>query len=78
MVAPGQHPIDQSAIETVSQTLLTGTERKVSPNNGARGQQSSPNDVRAKVHVMMPVKSLRLSAIETAEFIELRGHNVFE
>jgi len=78
IVPPGQPFVNHFAIEPVQRTLLAELQRKISPHNGSRRQQTLHQNIRAKVHMMMAVDSIWFCPVEAAEFVELRFYDIFE
>jgi hypothetical protein len=77
-MTPVQQAVDESAVETVPRALFPSLEREVPPHESSQRQQTREKDVGAEVHVMMTVDSIRFVAIETAELVDLGGHDVLE
>ena len=73
-----QDTVNDPTIETVGEALFPYLERKVSPNYCHGRQQSPHENVRAKMHVMVAIESLRFCPIKTTELVALGGHEVFK
>jgi hypothetical protein len=77
-VAVGQLFVYGLTIESVDQPFFTPLKGKASPHQSSSGQQVSPEDVCAKMHMVMAVESLWHCPKKTAEFFDLSRHNVLE
>jgi len=66
------------SIKAVPEVLLPALEREVSPHDRCLWEQLLEKYVHAEVHVMMAVDLFRVFPIDTAEFVELGRHQVFE
>ena len=77
-VLSGEQSVHNSAIETVTPTLLTRLKGKISSNKETLRQQPLKQDVGTKVGMMMPIETIRGFFVKTAEFVKLGQHNVLE
>jgi len=55
----------------VPQALLAELEGEVSPHHGSGWEEALEKHIRTKVHMMMPVETVRECPIETIELVEL-------
>ncbi len=66
-----QDAVHDLPIEPVSEALLSRLEGEVSPYDGSGWQESPQQNIGAKVHVMMAVKTHRRRSIEATELVNL-------
>jgi len=77
-VAPNEHPVHETTIETIEQAFLTRLKREVTPNHCPRGQQPSEEQIGTEMHVMVSIKPTRHCSVETRKLVKLCGNDVLE
>ena len=77
-MTPGQGTVDRLPVPPVPHALLAGLKGEVPAHERAGREQALTAHVRAQVRVMMAVDPLGLRAVEPAEFVHLRRHDVLE
>ena len=77
-MAPAHDAIDRRSVHPVPDRFFAGPEREISPHQRPGWQQTTKNDVRAQMHVMMAIETGRRDVVEASEFLELRLDHIFE
>src|SRR5580704_6567165 len=73
-----QHAVNLLAIATVYPSFFASSEREVAPYRGSGGQQARQKDVRAEVHMMVPVQAVRRAPIQPGVLIDLRANEILK
>ena len=77
-IAASQPAVHEPAVDPVEVATLAGREREIPPHEAADGEQALDEEVRAEVHVVVPVEAHGIGAVQATELGDLGADHVFE